>query len=309
MPEPSPAPLQRGPTSGIHRAVSEPKPPLLASEVLREELAPLQPARSSCRLWLILTGLALTALGLAMRFGVGVPAERVEASTIAFSAAGALAAVAALPFPYALRAATAVLVGMVLMAIGLQSGGPLGGLTVDGSLARGVARLVTITVLPAALMFRARYTAFARARAVLAIALAIALPFVVLEILLVADATAPVVARAGAALSTGFVACSLFAFMGQGTTGWGALWAALVLGGIPLEVALRHFTLADDATGHLTYPATAIGLICAATVASLGLFQLLATFWAPEARRLSLVGVRTSSDPAPPPPSLGNGSA
>lgn len=307
MPEPSPAPVQRGPTSGIHRAVSEPKPPLLASEVLREELAPLQPARGSCRLWLLLIALALTALGLAMRFGVGVPAERLQGATIAFSAAGALVAVAALPFPYALRAGVAVLVGLVLMVLGLQSGGPLGGLTVDGSLIRGIARLVTLTTLPAALMFRARYTAFKQARIVLAVALGLALPFVVLEVLLLADSGAPLVARAGAALSIAFVACSLFGFMGQGTTGWGALWAALVLGGIPLEVALRHFTLADAATGHLTYPATAVGLVCAAVAASLGLFQLLATLWAPEARRLSLVGARLSSDP--PPPLSSNGSA
>jgi hypothetical protein len=54
-------------------------------------------------------------------------------------------------------------------------------------------------------------------------------------------------------------------------------------------VGLRHFTLADAATGYLTYPATAVGLVCAGIVASLGLFQLLAAAFAPEARRLSLV--------------------
>lgn len=300
MPEPSTAPLQRGPTSGIHRSVSEPKPPLLASEVLREELAPLQPARASCRLWLVLVAIALVALGLAMRFGVGVPADRAQAATIAFSAAGALAAVAALPFPYSLRAAVAVLVGLVLMGLGLQSGGPLGGLTVDGSLARGIARLVTLTTLPAALLFRARYPAFVRARAILAVGLALALPFVVLEGLLIADGTAPTVARAGACLSIALVALGLFGFMGQGTTGGASLWAALLLGGLPLEYGLRQFTLADVTTGYLTYPATAVGLICAGIVASMGLFQLLATFLAPEARRLSLVGAA---------PSSGNGSA
>lgn len=299
MPEPNTAPVQRGPTSGIHRAVSEPKPPLLASEAMREELAPLQPASTSCRLWLILVAAALTALGLAMRFGIGVPAARIEGATIAFSAAGALVAVAALPFPYALRAAVALLVGLVLMLLGLQSGGPLGGLTVDGSLGRGLARLITLTTLPAALMFRARYTAYRRARVVLAVALALALPFVGSEILLVIDSTASTIARAGALSSVVFVLLSLFGFMGQGTTGWGALWAVLVLGGVPLEVALRHFTLADAATGQLTYPATAVGLACAATVSSLGLFQLLATFWAPEARRLSLIGARVGPDSGP----------
>ena len=285
MAEPTTAPVPRGPTSGIHRSVSEPKPPLLASEVLREELAPLQPSRDSCRLWLALVAAALTALGLALRFGVGVPAERFGAATVAFSAAGALTAVAALPFPYALRAGVALLVGVVLMGLGLQSGGPLGGLTVDGSLERGVARMLTLTALPAALMFRARYTAFRRAR----VMLALPLPFVILDAILVADGSAPVIARAGAAPRVALVALSLFGFMGQGTTGWAALWATLVLGGLPIPVGLRHFTLADAATGYLTYPATAVGLVCAGIVASLGLFQLLAAAFAPEARRLSLV--------------------
>ncbi|MFO0571052.1 MAG: hypothetical protein U0263_35795 [Polyangiaceae bacterium] len=245
----------------------------------------------------MLVALTLTLLGLAMRFGVGVPDDRVEGATIAFSAAGALSAVALLPFPYALRAVVALVVGLTLMALGMKSGGPLGGLTVDGNVARGVARLVTLTTLPAALFFRARYTAFGRARGVLAGALVLSLPFVGMEVALVADGAAPWVPRLGAGLSIAFVLCSLFGFTGQGTTGWGALWAALVLGGIPLEVALRHFVLADATTGYLTYPATAVGLVCAATVASLGLFQLLATFWAPEARRLSLVGARVEGVP------------
>ena len=175
------------------------------------------------------------------------PPSDSRAATVAFSAAGALTAVAVLPFPYALRAGVAVLVGVVLMGLGLQSGGPLGGLTVDGSLERGVARLVTLTALPAALMFRARYTAFRRARVILAVALALALPFVVLEAILVADGSAPGdrPGRRGAERRPGR-ACSLFGFMGQGTTGWAALWAALVLGGLPIPVGLRHFTLADD---------------------------------------------------------------
>src|SRR5512140_191040 len=108
MPEPSTAPVQRGPTSGTYRAVSDPKPPILASEALREDLAPLQPALAECRVWLVGLALALATLGAAFRFGVGVPATHAESATIAFSAAGAVVAAAALPFPYALRAAVAL---------------------------------------------------------------------------------------------------------------------------------------------------------------------------------------------------------
>ncbi len=287
MAEPSPA-LNRGPTSGTYRAITEPKPPLLASEVLREELAPLQPGRVACRLWLAGIAVALIALGLAMRLGVGVPALRVDAATLSFSAAGALAAIAVLPFPYALRAGLALIVGVALMAVGLRGAGPLAGIAVDGSLARMVARLVAMTALPAALLFRSRYRAYRRARAVLAVALVAALPFVALEIALGLDGTAPAVARAAAAASTAIVLTSLFGFMGQGTTGWSALWAVLILIVLPVEVSLRHFTLADLDTGYLTYPATAVGIVCTAALTSFGLYQLLATLFAPEARRLSM---------------------
>ena len=304
MPQPSTAPIQRGPTSGVHRAVGEPKPPILASEALREELAPLQPARAECRFWLLGVALALTALGLAMRFGIGVPSVRGDAATLCFSAAGAITAAAVLPFPYALRAMVALVVGGTLMVLGLRGGGPLAGLMIDGSLARGIARIITLAVLPAALLFRSRYRAFPRARWVLASALLISLPFVAMAGMLVADPGAPWLARLGAGTSIAWVLASCFGFMGHGTTGWGAVWASLVLTGVPLEVGLRHFFLADAATGLLTYPATAIGLICASALASLGLFQLFASIWAPEARRRSPVGA-----PDAKPESSGSGIA
>lgn len=304
MAEPSTAPVQRGPTSGVHRAVGELKPPILASEALREELAPLQPARAECRFWLLGVALALTALGLSMRFGVGVPSVRGDAATLCFSAAGAITAAAALPFPYALRAVVALVVGGALMVLGLRGSGPLAGLLIDGSLPRGVARVVTLAILPAALLFRSRYRAFPRARVVLAAALVISLPFVATAGLLVADPSAPWLARLGAGASIAWVLASCFGFMGHGTTGWGAVWAVLVLVGVPVEVALRQFFLADAATGFLTYPATAIGLVCASALASLGLFQLFASIWAPEARRRSPVGA-----PEPKPESSGSGIA
>jgi len=303
MAEPSTAPVQRGPTSGVHRAVSEPKPPLLASEVLREEIAPLQPGREQCRMWLTLVALALTALGIALRLGVGIPSLRGDAATMAFSASGALVAVAILPFPYALRAAVALVIGATLMVLGLRMDGPLAGLTIDGNLPRTAARLVTITVLPAALMFRARYPAFRRARVLLALALAISAPFLVLEGMLAFDASAPWAARGGAIGSIVLAQTALFGFMGQGTTGWGGLWAALLLAGLPVGVGLRQLTLADATTGYLTYPATAIGLVCAAALTSLGLFQLMAFVWAPAARKASTVGPKKEPDPPSDPPS------
>lgn len=282
-------PTERGPTSGIHSAVKEPPKPLLASQVLREEIAPLEPARQNCRRWLAVIAAGLAMLGVAFRLGVGLPAVDPGAGTIAFSAAGAVAAVALLPFPYALRAGVALLLGAVLMVLGVRGAGPLAGLAVDGGLLRDAMRLLAMTVLPAALMFRVRYRAYARARVVLTLALALAVPFVVLEVLLTANASAPIVARAAAAVNVGVVLCALFGFMGEGTTGAGSLWATLVLVCLPLEIALRELTpLADADTGFVTYPATAVAMLLAALLTSVGLFQVLAAALGPDARRQSM---------------------
>jgi hypothetical protein len=289
----STARADRGPTSGIHSVVTQTPKPLLASEVLREEIAPIEPARRMSRLWLGAIALGLALLGVAVRLGIGSPALDPGAGTIAFSAGGAAVAVAVLPFPYALRAAVSFLLGGVLMLLGMRGAGPLAGLAVDGGFALDAARLVTVTVLPAALLFRARYRAYGRARALLATALALSLPFVVMEVMLSLNGSAPLVARIFAAANVAVVLCALFGFLGEGTTGAGSFWAALVLAFLPAELAVRELTpLADADTGLLTYPATAVGMLLAALLASLGLFQLLAAVFAGDARRVSMSRAR-----------------
>lgn len=266
-------------------ATETPKP-LLASEVLREELAPLQPSRVSCRLWQLGIAAALALLGLALRWGVGLPVEQNAGATIAFSAAGAVAALAILPFPYAVRAGVGTLLGAVLVALGFRGAGPLAGLAVDGGLLRHATRLVALAAVPAALMLRAHYRAYRPARRLLAAALLLALPFVVLEAMLTIDPSAALIPRITAGVSIAAVCCALFGFMGAGTTGAGSFWAALILLVLPAEVAMRQLTpLADAASGYLTYAATAVGVLCAGLLASLGLFQMMAAAVAPDARR------------------------
>lgn len=282
---------------GAQPATDTPKP-LLASEVLREELAPIEPARGACRVWQLGIAAALAVLGLAMRWGIGLPVEQHGGAVIAFSAAGAVATLAVLPFPYALRAGVAVLLGVVLVALGFRGAGPLAGLTVDGGLLRHAARLLVVAVLPAALMLRARYRAYRRVRAVLAAALVLALPFVALEALLALDAGAATLPRVAAGVSIAAVCSALFGFMGEGTTGAGSVWAAVILLVLPAEVALRQLTpLADADSGTLTYAATAVAVLCAGLLASLGLFQLMAAVFAPGARRAALpLGAPRGSD-------------
>ncbi len=284
------ASTERGPTSGVHRAVASPKP-LLASEVLREELAPLRPLAPRCRIWFAGLAVAIALLAVAMRAGLGAPALGADDATLGFSAAGALLAIAVLPFPYAARAALVAIVGIVLMVLGLRGAGPLAGLAVDGSWLRGTARLTTITLLPAALLFRAHYRAYARARHLLIAALVFSVPFIVVQTILALDPGAGSITRISAIVGIAVVCCSLFGFMGEGTTGLSGVWAGLLWVVLAGEIGLREFSvLADLHTGYLTYATTAVGVLAAGVLTSLGVFQLGAAGLAPEARRLSLPG-------------------
>jgi hypothetical protein len=284
-PQSSTAQTQRGPTSGVHQAIATPKP-LLASEVLREELAPLEPARHMCRLWLLAVAACLTALSVGMRLGIGLPGVRLDAATVGFSAAGAVAAIAILPFPYALRAGLVVLVGGALAALGLRGAGPLAALGAGGATLSDATRVLMLATLPAALLFRARYRAFTPARVLLAVAVALSLPFVGFEVAEALSASTPVMLRVAGGANVVLVGLGLFGFMGAGSTGAGSLWASLVLVGAPAEIALRQLTpLGSAAGGWLTFPAAAVGVLAAAVLVSLGLFQLLAAALAPAARR------------------------
>ncbi|MCW5790981.1 MAG: hypothetical protein KIT72_11215 [Polyangiaceae bacterium] len=276
-----------------------PEKPLLASDALREDLAPVEPAGREVRLWTLLVATLLVALGIAFRFGVGHPVLRVEASTLSFCAAAATLGAAALPFGYLARGLLMLALGVGLMALGFQGLGPLHGMAIDGGFLRDLTRLLALTTLPSALLFRAFYRAYAPARWLLAVALVLALPFVVSEGLLAIDASAVVWSRVAAVVNALVILCSLFGFTSSATSGGGSWWAALVLLLIPCGIATRELTpLAGADDGYFTYVATAVGVQCASVLAALGLFQVGAARLAPHARDTSL-----PSRPSPRPPS------
>ncbi len=294
----NPAP-KRGPTSGIHSAAKVREKPTLASEALREDLAPAEPGRVQFRFWLVGIAVALVGLGFAFRHGIGNPELRWQAATVSFSAAGALIATALLPFGYGLRAGVSLAIGIGLMALGLRGSGPLSGIALDGGLLRDLTRLITLTFLPAALLFRAHYRAYRRARYMLAAALILSLPFVVTEGLLALNDSAEVVTRVAAGVNVLAVVCSLFGFTSSATSGGGSWWAMFVLFLVPVEIGLRQFTpLADADTGYLLYPATALGVQCASMLAALGLFQVVAARFGSHARDTSLPAPKVTPVPA-----------
>jgi hypothetical protein len=216
--------IERQATPGRKKPRHHPKL-VLASEALKEDLAPLEPGRGAGRLGIGGVALALALLGLAMRFGVGRGALPSNASSVTFAASGAALALAALPFSYSIRAGAAAALGIALIVLGVDRIGPI-------SIARSapdVARLVALTALPGALLFRARYRAYRRARWVLLAALAASLPFALDRGWTVADASLPIALRAGAAADVFIILAGLFGFMGEYTTGGTSVWAALVI--------------------------------------------------------------------------------
>ncbi len=242
--------------------------------------------------------IVLVGLGVAFTRGLGVPGLGTESALISYGAAGAFCAVALLPFPYAVRAGLAVLVAVSLMILGLRGAGPLAGLEADGGALRDAARLLGASALPAALLFRAQYTDYGRSRVLLLIGLGLALPFVAAEVVTVADTGGALLVRSWAALDALLVLSALLGLTGPAGGAGSNILAALVLLLVPGEIALRAWTpLSGPDSGAFTYPLTAIGFFVATLPASLGVCQLLAATFAPEARRESVA----QRAPAPPP--------
>ncbi|HEX4474867.1 MAG TPA: hypothetical protein VH142_07310 [Polyangiaceae bacterium] len=258
---------------------------VLASEALREDLAPTEPGRITGRRCVLGVALSLALLGLALQHGVGANPSARESGSVAFAAAGAIVAVALLPFGYALRAGVTAVLGAILVLLGSDAVGPLSGLGWrSGSV--DFERLLVLATLPAALLFRARYRAYIRARLVLGLALAAAVPFVVSRAGLALGSTTGLLDRVGAAMDVIVILLALFGFMGSYTTGGGAVWAALVLGVLPADVALREFSPElNPGAGVLASAGAAVAMICAGILLTTGIYHLLAASLGHDARR------------------------
>lgn len=255
---------------------------VLASEALKEDLAPIEPGRGAGRLAIGGVAISLAFLGLALRHGVGRGTLPADASSVTLAAAGAGLAVAGLPFSYSLRAAAAATLGLALIGLGADGAGPL----VIARSGSDLARLLALAFLPGALLFRARYRAYRRARWVLVSALLIALPFAIDRTLAVANAGQPFLVRAGAVADIVIVLSGLFGFMGDDTTGGSSVWAALVIAVLSGNIALRQFAPSTFPGGALlAHLGEALSTACATTLVTIGVFHLLSARLARDARQ------------------------
>ncbi|HEU4405242.1 MAG TPA: hypothetical protein VFS43_08125 [Polyangiaceae bacterium] len=298
-----------GPTSSRWRAsmaalkipLSGVRPkPILASDVLKDEVAPLEPwaktARWACAaaaaLLLALTLGPLNA-SLASALPFARPAGGAAALGFALSPGGlafavGFGAVALLPLPYGLRAIALSSLGVGLLLQGMAtSGGALHGVfsaPLEGP--NGVAaRTVAAVCLPAALFFRAHYRAYRGARALLALAFLLALPFIVHAVSL--TELGPPWVRLSSASSLLAVAASLVGFMGAGTTALASAWALAMLAVLPLDLALRPVAMGGPLAAPWLVGVAVWALACG--LSALGLFQMLASLLAKYAREVDVM--------------------
>jgi hypothetical protein len=276
-------------------------PPVLASEVLREDLAPLEPGRRASRWWDGGIALLFLAVGVCLRFGFGVSTLSPRAGAICLAAAAATGATGLVPFPYLWRALVGGLAGATVIALGLLEAGPLALLAEPTSNPlTEVFRVVTCVTIPAALLFRSHYRAYERGRLLLALAFVLALPFLASAVIVAIDG-APM-AKLGAGLAITGSLLGLIAFMSAPTTLVSAWCAQVLTALIAADIALREFYAPRaPESGHFTYVLTSVAFFASVVPIALGLFQTWAAAYAREAR---LVDIHQPSAVEPAPPSV-----
>jgi hypothetical protein len=150
---------------------------------------------------------------------------------------------------------------------------------------------------PAALLFRSHYRAYARGRLLLALAFVLAVPFLASEVIVAIDGLP--MAKLGAGLAISGTLLGLIAFMSAPTTLVSAWCAQVLTALIAADIALREFYAprAPD-SGNFAYVLTGVAFFACVVPIALGLFQTWAAAYAREAR---LVDVhRPTAEPTPP---------
>lgn len=277
-------------------------PPVLASDILRDDVAPIAPAQRLIIAWLMLFAVAFGAAAVLSWIGF-LPASLFLTSAIT----AALAACAALlPVPYALRALLAAVASLVPLVLGAQGKGVLATMR-TGNDVLDLGTVVALTFLPGVLLFRSRYRAFTAARFLLAIALVASLPAELGLAKAVLDPASPLVARVADAIVFTAILGSSFGFMGAETTAYGAFFGAVIVTTHAAGIGLRAFSPLTDPAAWVTrkneaFLAGGLGEWLAATLAAHAIFQLFAAVSAKAARRVDvhqIVGIsaETASEP------------
>lgn len=264
-----------------------PAKPLLASDALMEDLAPLEPSRDAARGWCAAVGLGFAALGALPLMGLRPGGA--SAAGLSFFLGGVTLVAALARVTYRQRAIAMLVIGLLVVLTGLGGTGPAAFIAQDAP-GLGLARAFAATALPGALLFRARYRAYSGARWLLGAAFVLAIPFIVLLALQHASRE-PDISTAGAIVALVVTLVGLVGFMGKETTGAGTYVGLSVLLGLGVELFLLDLSGPGRLDSWPSIMTTALGgvaFIAATGLSALGLFQLLASRLSGDARRIDL---------------------
>lgn len=266
--------------------------PVLASEVLREDVAPLAPWRNAFRLWDVVFAVAMVGMGVGVHWGL-IPAT-LGSPWIEYGVGVVLLILGAIPGGYLARGIVSMVLAGLVAALGLLGAGPLGNwITKESGMLVAVLQGVTMATLPAALLFRNRYPAYGGARIALLIACFLALPTVLLGGFAVVEGPLWASIAAGATLAV--VALSLVGFLGEGTTGYSTILAILMI--VVFGAARMSRPLWSRGWEVIQVDLRAgLSLMVVAAMASIGIFSILSSIFAKDARRVDVMRVK------PPPP-------
>jgi len=279
--------------------VPSPAKPMLASEALMEDLAPVEPARRDARSWCAACGVAFLLFGTLSIVGLLPGALGAAVPWLVTGAISLVASVARVT--YRQRAVAMLVLGMLTGVVALRASGGAA-LDADGGPAWGLARLFAAVSLAAALQFRARYRAYAGARVFLGTALIISVPFVVHVALHLTREGGFSPAHLGAIVVLLAVTASLTGFMGAETTGAGGYMGPTIVAAFALDLALSGLAtigISGGAPVLLALGVGAMGFGAAAGFTALGLFQVLAWRFAADARRIDLHVAKPEPDRTP----------
>jgi hypothetical protein len=252
-----------------------------------EDLAPVEPARQDARTWCKACGAAFLLFGalpiaglLPGSLGAGLP----------WLVTGAIAIFAGVVgITYRQRAVAMLVLGLLTGLVALHGTPTL--IRADGGTGWGIARLFAAISLTAALVFRARYRAYAGARVFLGTALVISIPFIAHIVLVLTGDAGFGPAHLGAITVLVAITASLAGFMGAETTGAGSYMAPILVGAFAIELGSRGVATVGISGGLSPLVGIGVGAVgfgAAAGFTALGLFQILAWRFAADARRIDL---------------------
>ncbi|GAC1574792.1 MAG: hypothetical protein NVS3B20_06410 [Polyangiales bacterium] len=277
-------------TLALNAAHTTPRPaPVLASECLRDDIAPLEPFARRTAYAQVGLGAALVILG-----GFMIAASLFVEAIIAI-AAGSISVIAVTTRrPYVVRAWIALTSVLVMGGLGVVSVGPAAHLSGHPFLA--AIRFIAPVILAAALLLRSSYRASRTTRVGIAVGVVL---FVIASLYVggepIWNAGSSFRAQLVASVMVLLAVFSLLGFMGQETTGLCTVWgiAVMLIGGLALvfdSITQAHVTL----SGVMGSAVFSINV----AIASIALYQIGARFIGPRARAKE--AARASIPPPPP---------